>query len=208
MYLFVYGTLQPGFGNYRLLSQCALWGVPATTSGTVHWVQGRGGYPVAKLDEEGTIQGTLLCIKGSKPEDDEGMLSAHLMELGAGYEARQIEVAITGGHPQTGQPTVTALAYHYPHKPRGAKIESGDWAAEDRKAQFQWLLSGAVQRLQELEELMPASDLKDEIFALRSKLEACSEDREEPEEDEDDIFYNGTFGDDWNDDEVFEAETI
>lgn len=122
--LFVYGTLQPGHGNFAMLRPDVLDIVDdVTIDGRVYFVYENFGYPVAKLDEEGTIKGTLLiCNAGGL-----GLARATQMELGAGYEPWQVRATLKDG-------TLTsAFAFHYLFDPEGERIEDGDWSTTHRR---------------------------------------------------------------------------
>lgn len=123
--LFVYGTLQPGFGNFDLIENDVIEiHEGATTNGRVYFVAPGGGYPVAKLvGEKGTIHGTLLiCNAGGR-----GLAVAQDMEEGAGYVSYHVPVYLPDGKRKF------AFAYHFVGTPRGDLIESGDWATEVRR---------------------------------------------------------------------------
>lgn len=76
-------------------------------------------YPVVDFDEPGTVVGTLLIVDGA------ALSWIHAMELGAGYEAREVEVTVPGS-----SQTALAVAYHYPDSRRGAMVPHGDWRVE------------------------------------------------------------------------------
>jgi gamma-glutamylcyclotransferase (GGCT)/AIG2-like uncharacterized protein YtfP len=119
IYAFVYGTLRIGEYNYRWASDDVVEEIPnVVTSGGLYFVSERGGYPVAKLDEAGIIKGDLLVY----PDDSLDWQRIHDMESGAGYELREIPVLDNDGGIHS------AVAWHFLHEPRGAKIEDGDWA--------------------------------------------------------------------------------
>lgn len=118
--VFVYGTLRYGEGNYSwcqdavryVLRNCA-------TEGRIYWVYGTQGYPVAKLDEDGKIKGDILWFEKDHPDYRDVVR----MELGAGYEIRNVRVECEGGEHRD------CLAFHYIGKPNGRLISSGDWVA-------------------------------------------------------------------------------
>lgn len=121
MWMFVYGTLRPGHGNYTMLEGAVLSDMKeGTTKGRLYHVHGGTDawpiYPVARFDEEGTIVGALLEVDASNRH----VMAVQRMELGAGYLAQTVEVTTTDGE------KVQALAWHYPHT-TGPRIESGDW---------------------------------------------------------------------------------
>lgn len=120
--LFVYGTLQPGCGNYeRFLEGGVLrFSRGVTVEGRVYFAFPNGGYPVAKLDEEGTIKGTLVVMDAGY----EGLHAAIEMEEGAGYVCKQVTATMPDGS------TKNVFAFHYAFDPRGDLIEHGDWEEE------------------------------------------------------------------------------
>lgn len=90
-----------------------------TTEGRVYFVSGSQGYPVAKFDEEGRITGDILWCDPSHP-DYEATVN---METHAGYVLQEIEVLTDDGVQES-------FGFHYRGTPRGALIQSGDWAKE------------------------------------------------------------------------------
>lgn len=117
--VFVYGTLRIGQYNYRWARAAVRETVKnCRTNGKLYFSRGlSGSYPVAKFDEEGTILGDVLWCDPSHP-DYGGMVR---MELGAGYEVREIEVVTAKSE------TMEALGFHYLHRTRGDAIPNGDW---------------------------------------------------------------------------------
>lgn len=116
---FVYGTLRVGEHNYGWASGDVIDEiVNVTTTGGIYFVSSDGGYPVAKLDEPGTIIGDVLVY----PEDSRDWSLICQMEEGAGYELREIEVTLVNGL------TMPAVAWHYKREPWGSRIEDGDWS--------------------------------------------------------------------------------
>lgn len=121
LWLFAYGTLQPGQALYPYwLKEATLWTVwPATTKGQLYHVPGASDanpvYPMGKLGQEGTIQGTLIGVDPTHRR----VAGVRSMERGAGYEERTVEVRY-GGH------TMEALAFHYIYG-TGPLIPDGDW---------------------------------------------------------------------------------
>lgn len=118
--LFVYGTLQPRAWNFRVIEDAVVsFRQEVTIRGGLYFVGSRtDGYPVAKLDEKGTIHGTLLIVDTSTLAFDR----AHSMEISSGYEPRWVPASLDDR-------TLRVTAYHYLHKP-GLKIESGCWEDE------------------------------------------------------------------------------
>ncbi len=113
--MFVYGTLRPGrynawYSAERIDRNC-------TTNGQIFFVSELGGFPVAKLDAEGTIIGDVIWLE----EGGEDHVSIDRMERGAGYEMRSIQVCTPEGR------TFEAYAWHYKYEPMGPLIEDGDW---------------------------------------------------------------------------------
>lgn len=124
--LFAYGTLRADQGNYSWTSDCVIrTDLNCTTTGRIYFVSTRMGYPVAKLDEDGTIFGDVLwCDPDHKSYDD-----IMRMELGAGYEVREIDAYTTECN------LIECIAFHYRYDPWGDLIASGDWVKERQKTQ-------------------------------------------------------------------------
>jgi gamma-glutamylcyclotransferase (GGCT)/AIG2-like uncharacterized protein YtfP len=112
-WVFMYGSLQPGYWNYdRFLTGELTLAVPATARGHLYYVP--AGYPVAKFDGYGSIFGTRLRINLAS----EAWLHIWAMERGAGYDL--VEVALVDG--------TRALAFEYPGLVDPALcIEDGRW---------------------------------------------------------------------------------
>lgn len=121
--VFVYGTLRVDQYNYDWCKRAVRHSViDCKAKGNLYWVHDKSGYPVAKFDEDGEIIGDVLYFDPtSKTYDD--VVS---MELGAGYEVREIEVRTPEGE------TLECIAFHYVDRPRGEWIKSGDWVSESR----------------------------------------------------------------------------
>lgn len=118
--VFVYGTLRVGQGNFRWAQEAVRHVLlNCTTKGRIYFVHGRRGFPVAKLDEEGTILGDVLWFDPQHPDFD-GVVS---MELGAGYEMKDVTVTTEDGE-------LEACAFHYIWDDMGEWIRSGDWVSE------------------------------------------------------------------------------
>lgn len=123
LWVFVYGTLRPGEYNYdRTIKDAVRWCIqPAEVRGRLYHVLGsndqRPIYPVAKLDEEGTIKGVLLGLDPNHP----GVQHMISMELGAGYVAMATSV-------RYGSRVQDAAVFHYDGTRLGGLITSGDWA--------------------------------------------------------------------------------
>jgi gamma-glutamylcyclotransferase (GGCT)/AIG2-like uncharacterized protein YtfP len=116
---FVYGTLRIGEYNYRWASGDVVEEIPnVLTTGELYFAGDGPSYPVAKLDTPGQIIGDILVY----PDDSQDWLQICRMELGAGYELREIEVTTESGD------KIAAVAWHFLHHPRGPKIASGDWS--------------------------------------------------------------------------------
>ena len=116
--MFVYGTLRPGsynawYASDRVDRDC-------TVNGRIYFVSREGGYPVAKLDEEGTIHGDVIWLE----DDSDDYAAICAMEEGAGYTSRWVEVVDSEGQ------SYEAWAWHYDYEPGGRWIESGDWRRE------------------------------------------------------------------------------
>lgn len=117
----VYGTLRYGQSNFAWAQDAVLWCVRNVTfAGRLYYVRGRQGFPVAKLDEPGLIQGDILFFDRDHIETQ----AVWDMESGAGYDARLIEVQDSDGNDWS------AWAWHYLWNPRGQLIESGDWVGD------------------------------------------------------------------------------
>lgn len=124
--LFVYGTLQPGDYNFPWIED-AMLGDPkkGTIDGTIYHVSDRPwGFPVAKLDEVGTIHGTVLPVD----ENTQAYRDTKRMEEGAGYVVQTVPCRLADGS------EIEVQAFHYLRAPRGAQIPSGDWLGDKRKA--------------------------------------------------------------------------
>ena len=129
MNLFVYGSLRPGHYNFQRLFAGGVIGVrPAQSTGRLYHYMGSTRqmpmFPVACFDEPGTIAGDLIQLDSIDHQFE--IEQVRWMELGAGYEERQINVALENSH------EVEAYAYHWPHGSahRGEWIPSGDWTLE------------------------------------------------------------------------------
>lgn len=122
--VFVYGTLRVGQYNFSWAQEAVVDTIQnCTAKGALYFVDGRFGYPVAKFDEEGEIKGDVLWFDPAHEEYQ----SVVRMELGAGYEVREIEV-------RTESETIEAIAFHYLRPTRGNPIPDGDWV----KANDSW----------------------------------------------------------------------
>lgn len=116
--IFVYGTLRVGQGNYTWAKQCVRHEIiECVAQGRIYFVGPYGGFPVARFDQGGRIVGDVLYCDPAERTYDEMVQ----MELGAGYESREIEVVTPDGD------TLECLAFHYLYEPRGSWIPSGDW---------------------------------------------------------------------------------
>lgn len=117
--VFVYGTLRVGHGNFEWAADAVKYAlIDARTAGRVYFVHGRGGYPVAKFDEDGTIVGDVLWFDPRHPMFSEVVR----MEIGAGYSCREV----IASHDE--YPDVECMGFHYERTPGGAWIPSGNWA--------------------------------------------------------------------------------
>lgn len=128
MNIFVYGTLRPGqYNDHRTgLSALALSVIRnVTTNGVMHNRHGdRPYYPVVNFDGEGTIVGDILI---GVPERHQQVRQTHAMEIGAGYEMREIDIEHNGF-------TYRCIAYHFSPDENGRQdigcaIPDGDWLA-------------------------------------------------------------------------------
>ncbi len=124
MNIFVYGTLRPGEYNDRGFCGLAKEIKRGTTTGKMFNRRGRTPvFPVVDFDGEGTIIGDLLI---DMPERHQEVRAVHRMEIGAGYELREIKVDCDGE-------TYSAIAYHWDfsadryNSTVGIQIEDGDW---------------------------------------------------------------------------------
>lgn len=116
--VFVYGTLREGQGNWQWAKEAVRHSdLNVRTSGRIYFCSGRTGFPVAKLDEAGSIVGDVLWFDPDHPTFDDVVQ----MEVGAGYECRDIEVITSESE------TIECMAFHYAWRPRGDLIPDGDW---------------------------------------------------------------------------------
>lgn len=119
--VFVYGTLRVGQYNFGVVRK-AVRNIAENckANGSIYFFGGRRGYPIAKFDEDGEILGDVLWCDPSHPGYDRMMQ----MELGAGYESREIEVRNPDGE------VIECIAFQYLGTPKGEWIQSGDWVKE------------------------------------------------------------------------------
>lgn len=118
MRVFVYGTLRPrGALHSSWARGTEIVAQGATAPGALYHVSPHKSYPVAKFDEEGTIIGDILDF------DEEDWEEVRGMEVGAGYEVREIEAVADNV-------TYSCVAFQYRHDPRGPKITTGDYFDE------------------------------------------------------------------------------
>lgn len=113
---FVYGTLRPNAWNDRggyedIIPNC-------TIEGKIYFVSEFGSYPVAKLDQSGTITGDVLTFRHNSPS----WKSIDRMERGAGYALWDVVA-----HDPIRGTEIKCSAWHYLGKPRGKLIADGDW---------------------------------------------------------------------------------
>jgi gamma-glutamylcyclotransferase (GGCT)/AIG2-like uncharacterized protein YtfP len=119
--VFVYGTLRVGQYNFGVVRKAVRdIAENCIASGSIYFYGGRRGYPIAKFDEVGDILGDVLWCDPSHPGYDRMMR----MELGAGYESREISVRKPDGD------VIECIAFHYIGTPKGEWIQSGDWVKE------------------------------------------------------------------------------
>ena len=124
--LFVYGTLMPsGHNDHFGLAESAKEHHEAIAFGEMY---NRSGvhpvYPVVNFDGANEILGVVMT---GIPVNSEALQSAHSMEVGAGYEVRNIKVTTASGE------VLEAIAYHfdtsdeYGIRKVGVRIDSGSW---------------------------------------------------------------------------------
>lgn len=124
--VFVYGTLRIGEGNWLWARSAVRHEVSdVRASGRLYFVSGQWGFPVAKLDEAGIIVGDVLWFDPAHPAYDDVME----MEIGAGYECREIEVTTSDDSER-----IDCIAFHYQGLPRGELIKDGDWKAANERS--------------------------------------------------------------------------
>lgn len=119
--IFVYGTLRLGEFNFRMLEPalCDAPDLNCTTPGHL-WFAHPNSYPVAQFlpNSADTIKGDVLWC------DEDHIMYKHTedMELGAGYEMREIKVTLESGE------VIDAYGFHYLRTPRSDLfIPDGDW---------------------------------------------------------------------------------
>lgn len=121
--MFVYGTLRPhGRGSQS-------WGYTdepinrhATISGKMWFSYGDHGYPVVKVDQEGTIVGDIIYY------DPTSAIYHHVcdVETGAGYKIVEAKATCLDGSEET------VMVWHYKRDTRRlTPIPSGDWLAAE-----------------------------------------------------------------------------
>lgn len=124
VFLFAYGSIQPGSYNYRE-GLCVGESFPGTVHGRIYFAY-RGGYPVAKLVhggrpvEKGDIQvhGTWMEVDPDSPVY-QGVVR---MEEGAGYRLVMV---------QDSETLMKGFAFHYEYQVNPKfKITSGNWQEE------------------------------------------------------------------------------
>jgi gamma-glutamylcyclotransferase (GGCT)/AIG2-like uncharacterized protein YtfP len=116
MRCFVYGSLRPGDYNHERVGG-STDARPATTKGQLY--DSGHGYPLAKLDEEGTIVGDVVYFG---PEAWKDIVD---MEEGAGYVMQEVTVTFTDD-----DSSATIPAWHYERdiEPDWQDpVSSGDW---------------------------------------------------------------------------------
>ena len=94
-WVFTYGTLQPGFVNWRALAPiCTDSGPWAGTRvrGTVYYAFDRDSYPVADFSAEGEIWGTALLVDTSSGN----WWAVEQMELNAWFDREKVVDLDTG----------------------------------------------------------------------------------------------------------------
>lgn len=112
---FAYGTIRPNEWNDHW-SHSRPPRLDGRVKGRIYYVNQSGGYPVAKLDEEGLIVGDVIY-----PTPD-SFGAIWRMEEGAGYRIRRVPVFTPKG-----VPFMEAWCWHYVWNPMGREIPSGDW---------------------------------------------------------------------------------
>lgn len=120
--VFVYGTLRVGEGNFEWIQDCVVeYDQDVTAFGHIWFYHSIGSYPVAKFAQTtDTIKGDVLWCN-SDHRMYERMVA---MEVGAGYEFKEIEVVLSNGVRQD------VMGFHWLGTPRSSLyIEHGDWRA-------------------------------------------------------------------------------
>jgi len=113
--VFVYGTLQPGYGLFRLIKDNVVSCMPDTYAPNFEMYA--SGYPWAVHSEGNIIWGTLLFIKN--PVITIGEMDS--IELGAGYVRERVPIrSLTAGE-------LTAWIYTWHNAPVGEKVKNGDY---------------------------------------------------------------------------------
>lgn len=129
MKLFVYGTLREGMALAHLLPEGER--NPAWVWGFTLWEYAGGRYPVMMEATGKHVIGEVVEVA-----DLDAFAAVHAMEVGAGYEARPINVKVAhernDGSGLRDVYDEEALAYVWAEPDDdniGAHIESGDWVA-------------------------------------------------------------------------------
>ena len=79
LYLFTYGTLQPGERNAHVLRHAPLWSVPATTNGWELWHLDPNDHPAILPNPQAVpLHGTLFCF--AQDLHDEVLLDCDRLE--------------------------------------------------------------------------------------------------------------------------------
>lgn len=121
--VFVYGSLRVGEDNYEWAKTAVVRNIRnCRTNGKLYHVsENLRLYPVAKLDQPGTIRGDLLFFEEHNPITNRVIR----METTSGYVMRRTAIFLPDGSDLMG------YAFHYKNDPRGQLIPSGNWFAPD-----------------------------------------------------------------------------
>ena len=134
VHVFTYGTLRPGHYNARLFDGCVLSAETATVEGFKLYANQGGSYPYLVADDTATtpVTGTLYLLDADATT---GFIRAHHMELGAGYDFREVVVTVA----EDGR-EVDALVWDW-RRPEwlGEFIPSGDWEVFEKSARPRFL---------------------------------------------------------------------
>jgi gamma-glutamylcyclotransferase (GGCT)/AIG2-like uncharacterized protein YtfP len=128
LYVFTYGTLRPGMGLDRVLRGAVITAETATVDGYRLHANTSRSYPYLVADERSTTTGTLYLLRNGQEAR-----SAHRIELGAGYDATEVDAVLADGT------SVKALAWEW-RKPwgLGELIPSGDWCIFEEQERARW----------------------------------------------------------------------
>lgn len=128
LHVFTYGTLRPGMGLDRLLRGAVITAETAMVDGYALYANRSRSYPYLVADPEASATGTLYLLRNGRE-----LRSAHHVELGAGYDAAEVDAKLADGT------VVRALAWTWSRPEHlGDRIPSGDWCVFDAQEQARW----------------------------------------------------------------------